>query len=153
MPWFDFYVLHVKLMLIPGRIGRYIQITWDPFVHLETSCGGEGVKKFEIFIDIIDGSPLTIWSPLPPRKKCRETWHPCVYLSRHHYLHHLCWKPQRLLRTFGVRMYPPRVQLKPRDNDRQHKCQLNFPLNVNDDDPCIIYGWVHEYFIYDDWRS
>ena len=38
MPWFDCYVLHAKLMLIPGRIGRYIQISWDPFVHLETSC-------------------------------------------------------------------------------------------------------------------
>ena len=38
MPWFDFYVLHVKLMLVPGRIGRYIQISWAHSVQLETSC-------------------------------------------------------------------------------------------------------------------
>ena len=44
MPWFDCYVLHVKLMLITGRIGRYIQISWDPFVHLETSCAAAATR-------------------------------------------------------------------------------------------------------------
>ena len=38
IPSIDFYVWYVKLKLISGRIGRYIQISWLPFVHLETSC-------------------------------------------------------------------------------------------------------------------
>ena len=32
-------------MLISGRIGRYIQISWSPFVHLETSCEGAAASQ------------------------------------------------------------------------------------------------------------
>ena len=72
MPWFDCYVLHVKLMLITGRIGRYIQISWDPFVHLETSCAGKilvirGVSSYldkEISDALLQKLPLR--SPLIP---------------------------------------------------------------------------------------
>ena len=34
----NFSYKYVKLMPIPCQIGRYIQISWLPFVHLETSC-------------------------------------------------------------------------------------------------------------------
>ena len=31
----------------------------DKLVIMYVTRGGEGVKKFEIFMDVIDGSPLT----------------------------------------------------------------------------------------------
>ena len=43
-PWSTFLIKYVKLMPIPCQIGRYIQISWLPFVHLETSCAARPLE-------------------------------------------------------------------------------------------------------------
>ena len=50
-PWLTFSILYGKLMSIMCQIVRYIQISWAPFVHPETSSalGSLTLKGFDAF--------------------------------------------------------------------------------------------------------